>query len=122
MIRRPVNGGIIAASNDAIEAATGDWMALLDHDDMLAPRALDRMALEIRRHPEAVLVYSDWTRITEQGEVVDSFRKPAWSPERLAGNMYLIHFTVMRLDRVREVGERSGRGTRVRRITTLRCG
>lgn len=100
----PQNSGIVKASNTALEAARGSWVALLDHDDVLVRGALARMAKEVRAHPQTVIAYSDWSRIDGKGKVVDTFKKPDWSPERLRGNMYLIHFTVIEAGALAEVG------------------
>ena len=44
VIRRESNGGIVAASQDALAAATGEYVALLDHDDVFEPDALETMS------------------------------------------------------------------------------
>ncbi|MGH8625684.1 MAG: glycosyltransferase [Gammaproteobacteria bacterium] len=56
---RPTNGHISAASNSALELATGEYIALLDHDDLLAEHALFWVAEAINRNPDASLIYSD---------------------------------------------------------------
>ena len=104
VLRRESNGGISASSQDALDAARGEFVALLDHDDQLAPQALQRMAQAIVEHPEADYLYSDEDKLSEAGEFVDPFHKPAWSPERLRGQMYTAHLSVLRTDLVREVG------------------
>ena len=50
LVERAVNGGIVAASNDALAASSGAFVALLDHDDLLAPTALESMARAIAEH------------------------------------------------------------------------
>ena len=59
VVFRAKNGHISAASNSALELATGEFAALLDHDDELAEDALFWAAKEINAFPEAVLIYSD---------------------------------------------------------------
>ncbi|HEY0521565.1 MAG TPA: glycosyltransferase, partial [Ilumatobacteraceae bacterium] len=56
---RAANGGIVAASNDALAMATGDFVAFLDHDDALVPTALERMAAAIDSTRDVDYVYSD---------------------------------------------------------------
>lgn len=104
VVEREVNGGISAASNDALALATGEYVGLLDNDDTLAPWALERMAQEISAHPDADFLYSDEDKLDEDGRRVDHFPKPGWSPERLRSNMYTCHFTVYRTALVHQVG------------------
>jgi Glycosyltransferase len=92
----PGNGGISAASNKALEAATGDYIALMDHDDVLTPDALFWIAKEINTCNNADIIYTDECKIDEQGMLSDHFRKPDWSPELLLNMMYPGHLTVYR--------------------------
>lgn len=104
VVSRSENGGIIAASNDALAAASGEFVALLDHDDMLDPRALSLLAAEIRRHLDVDYLYSDEDKVDGSGDHFDRFDKPDWSPERLRGQMYTGHLSVLRTELVRLVG------------------
>ncbi len=80
VLRRPVNGGIVAASNDALGLATGAFIGMVDHDDLLEPRALDVCARYLQAHPRADLLYTDEDWIDLDGEMVGPFWKPDWSP------------------------------------------
>lgn len=104
VINRPVNGGISAASNDGIAAATAEFLVLLDHDDLLAHGALALVAEALEQYPDIDYLYTDEDKIDMDGERYDEFRKPDWSPERLRGQMYCGHLSVLRLNLVREVG------------------
>jgi glycosyltransferase involved in cell wall biosynthesis len=104
LIERESNGGIVAASNDAIDAATGEFLVLLDNDDLLDPRALEKVAAVLDADDEIDYVYTDEDKIDAQGRHYDAFRKPDWSPERLRGQMYTSHLSVLRASLVREVG------------------
>jgi O-antigen biosynthesis protein len=104
VIERAANGGIVASSNDAVQAAQGQFLALLDHDDLLAPQALERVHAALAAAPEADYVYSDEDKIDIEGDHYDEFRKPEWSPERLRGQMYTCHLSVLRSALVRDVG------------------
>src|SRR5207237_12262 len=73
------NRGISFASNVGLEAARGDWMALLDHDDLLEPDALFHTVKLLLQHPDADLIYSDEDKLTETGFDAPFF-KPDWSP------------------------------------------
>lgn len=104
VIKRPQNGGISAASNDAVAAARGEFIALLDHDDLLSSHALQTMAEAIERNPVAGYLYSDEDRVTERGVHFGLFEKPDWSPERLRNQNYATHLSVLRTSIVRAVG------------------
>lgn len=101
---RDENGGIVAASNSALDLATGDFVALLDHDDSLMPDALEIMSSEIDRHPEVDYLYSDEDKVDEEGRYFDQFRKPAFAPERLRGQNYCCHLSVIRRSLLESVG------------------
>jgi glycosyltransferase involved in cell wall biosynthesis len=104
LIERSENGHIVVASNDAVNVARGEFIALLDHDDLLVPRALEHMARAIAHEPEVDYLYSDEDKVDQSGNFFDEFRKSAWSPEQLRGHMYTCHFSVLRTSVVHEVG------------------
>lgn len=104
VIERAENGHIVAASNEGLAAATGDFIALLDHDDLLAPDALERVKAAIDTSGDIDYIYSDEDKVDEQGCHFEVFRKPDWSPERLRAQMYTGHLSVMRAGVVKEVG------------------
>jgi len=95
--RRVRNGGICTASNDALAATTGDYVVFLDHDDLLAPDALHRVAEALRADPETDVLYSDRDTIAwSSGHRFRHLLKPAWSPETLLSGNYIFHLTVYR--------------------------
>lgn len=104
VVDRLINGGIVAASNDAIAIATGEFLVLLDNDDELHPDALRVVAVEIARQPTCDYLYSDEDKITPEGEHFDTFAKPMWSPERLLAQNYTSHLSVLRRTLVERVG------------------
>ena len=104
LIERDTNGHIAVASNDGVEAASGEFIALLDHDDLLAPTALSRVAAAIAAYDDVDYVYTDEDKVGEDGWTYSTFHKPDWSPERLRGQMYSSHLSVLRTSLVREVG------------------
>jgi glycosyltransferase involved in cell wall biosynthesis len=101
---RERNGHISACSNSALALATGDWCALLDQDDAFAENALALVALEIERHPDAGLIYSDEDKIDENGRRSNPFFKPDWNPELFLGQNYINHLGVYRVNVLREIG------------------
>jgi len=100
---RQQNGGIVAASQDALDLATGEFIGLLDHDDALHSTALHKVAARIDTDSTIDYLYTDEDKIDENGLHFDFFRKPDWDRERLRGQNYCCHFSVFRatlLDRV----------------------
>lgn len=104
IVRRPKQGGIVAASNNAIERATGDFLTFLDNDDTLSPRAVGACRFAIAQHDDVDVVYSDEDKLDLNGRRVDPFHKPAWSPERLRSQMYTGHLSVYRRSLVEQIG------------------
>jgi GT2 family glycosyltransferase len=101
---RPVNGHISAASNSALALASGEFIVLLDHDDVLPRHALMAVVHELNRHPDADIIYSDEDRIDEKGRRYDPHFKPDWSPELFYGQNLISHLGVYRTELVRRVG------------------
>jgi GT2 family glycosyltransferase/uncharacterized protein (UPF0335 family) len=102
--RSEKNLGISENSNRALALATGDFIACIDHDDLLAPFALSEMARAIRDFPDADILYSDEDRWNGEGKRHAPFFKPEWSPELLCSFMYLGHLTAYRRSLVDEIG------------------
>jgi len=105
IVKLDVNDGISAATNAALAAAQGEFIALLDHDDLLAPEAFHRMAEAIQASPDADLLYSDKDCIDERGKVRQRpLFKPEWSPEMLYSANYLTHLNLLRRSLVVDLG------------------
>lgn len=101
---RDQNGHISAATNSAFALASGQWIAMMDHDDFLREHALAEVALEIARYPSVELVYSDEDKVDTGGQRYDPYFKPDFSRELFRSQNYLNHLTVHRAENVRAVG------------------
>lgn len=99
------NKGISGNSNEAIKLAKGDFIALLDHDDLLAPNMLFEIVSTLNRFPDADIIYFDEDKISEDGKIRrDPWFKPQrWSPDLLLSVNYLMH-AVFRRTLVEGVG------------------
>lgn len=104
VVYRESNGHISAASNSALELVTGSHVALLDHDDELAPDALFRVALAVLAQPQARLFYSDEDKIDESGERFDPYFKPDWNPDLFLSQNFISHLGVYETALVDQVG------------------
>jgi len=102
--RRLENGGIVAASNDALELTTGEYVAFLDHDDELDPQALYAIARLLNDRPDVDMIYSDLDVIGSNGMREGPSYWPDWSPELLTALPYTAHFRVIRRQLISVVG------------------
>lgn len=103
--RRTENGGIAAATDDALAMARGRYIVLLDNDDTLAPEALGTMAWELAQYNDVDLAFSDEDHLDAgDGARINPFYKPGFSVERLRQQMYLGHLLVMRRTAAIEAG------------------
>jgi len=104
VVFRERNGHIAEASNTALELASGEWIALLDHDDELPRHALYAVARAINEYPEAGLIYSDEDKIDGHGQRFDPYFKPDWNYDLFLGQNMISHLGVYRAELVRKVG------------------
>ena len=101
---RASNGGIAACSNSALDLATGPWVVLMDHDDVLAIHALYMVAERLARHPDSAIVYSDEDHIDDDSLRSTPYFKPDWNPELLLGQNFINHLGAYRTDLVKQAG------------------
>ena len=102
-LRRETNGGISAATNDGLAAASGTWVAFLDHDDLLEPGAIEACVRALEAEGGDV-AYTDQVTVDAEGRPVWAFRKPSWSPTHLRHVMYVGHLLVVRRSLAVEAG------------------
>ncbi|MGU3291433.1 glycosyltransferase family 2 protein [Williamsia sp. M5A3_1d] len=91
------NDGISENTNRALDVACGTFVVFVDHDDTLAPQALNEVAAHVFDNPDTDIVYSDEDMITDDGTWRHSPHfKPDWSPHTLLCVNYSSHLSVIR--------------------------
>jgi glycosyltransferase involved in cell wall biosynthesis len=104
VVFRPENGHISRASNSALELATGEFCALMDHDDLLAPDAIYHIVKRLNLDRTTDLLYTDEDKVDEEGRHSAPHFKPQWCPDHLLSRNYFGHLVVARTALLREVG------------------
>jgi glycosyltransferase involved in cell wall biosynthesis len=104
VISRDVNGHISASSNSAISLAGGDWICLMDHDDLLADHALAVAVLALSRTADPAILYSDEDHIDDENQRLAPYFKPDFDPLLILGQNYFSHLCMIRADLVTRVG------------------
>lgn len=98
------NQGIAENTNQALALATGEYIGLFDHDDMLTPDALYEIVKAINDYDYDVL-YTDEDKISEDShDYKKPVFKPDYSPELLCANNYITHFFVAKKSIVDRLG------------------
>lgn len=103
--RNPVNAGIAGATNTGIDAARGEWVALIDHDDAIAPFGLEQIAVALLEDPEIEFLYTDEVITDGRLDPEGYFLKPAWDEVLLSGVNYINHFSIYRRARLLTSGK-----------------
>ena len=99
------NAGISENTNGALHMATGDFIGLLDHDDLLAPNALYEVACAIEKNEEIDVLYTDEDKVnTDLTEHFQPHLKPDFNLDLLRSNNYICHFFVVRRSLAEKVG------------------
>jgi len=104
VVFREENGHISNASNSALQLCTGDWIALLDHDDLLAEHALYCVAEAIARAPDTKLIFSDEDKIAADGKRYDPYFKPDWNRDLFYSHNLISHLGVYRRELIDKIG------------------
>lgn len=110
-VRITENKGISENTNEALKYATGDYVALLDHDDLLTPDALYEMMCAIveaaKAGKEAAFVYSDEDKCDTNAQIYyEPHVKLGFNWDLLLSNNYICHFLVMKTDLIKKLGFR----------------
>ena len=99
------NKGISGNTNEALTLATGDFIGLLDHDDILPVFSLYEVVKCINNHPEVDFIYTDEDKFEEVGgKRYDPYFKSDFGPDTLRANNYICHFSVFRKDLMEKLG------------------
>ena len=101
---RDTNGNISEATNTALSLASGEWVCLVDHDDLLNENALYEIAVELNTYPEADIIYTDCDSIDDAGLRFNPFFKPDWNYDLMLGQNIVNHLSVFRRSLVQRVG------------------
>jgi GT2 family glycosyltransferase len=100
----PQNLGIAGNTNQALRMASGEFVALLDDDDELAPHALFEYVKLLNADRTIDVFYSDEDKLDEHGRLCHPFFKPDWSPEYFRGVMYVGHLLCFRRSLIERTG------------------
>ena len=95
---------ISLSTNRALELASGEFVALLDHDDRLLPNALAEVVRFINIHSATDIFYSDECIIDTKGDVLGTYHKPDWSPLMHLSVNYTTHLSVYRRTLLSQIG------------------
>jgi glycosyltransferase involved in cell wall biosynthesis len=104
LVFRKEHGHISAASNSALELASGDFVAFLDHDDLLSEHALFWVVDALNRRPDAQLIYSDEDKIDAAGRRLEPYFKCEWNEDLFYSHNMICHLGVYRSKLVHELG------------------
>lgn len=104
VVFREKNGHISAASNSALDLVNGEYVALLDNDDLLNEHALFWVVDAIASNPDARLIYSDEDKVDQAGRRYSPYFKPDWNPDLFLSQNMIGHLGVYRTDLVKKLG------------------
>ena len=102
--KRKTNGHISEATNSAIELATGDFIVLLDHDDLISEHALYFMAEHVKKFPNSKIIYSDEDKIDEKGYRTSPHFKSDWNPDLFYSQNYVSHLGIYKTELINKIG------------------
>ena len=102
----PKNLGIAGNTNAALDLATGEYVALLDHDDFLEEHALFELVKWLQTHPEADMIYTDEDKVSfDSATFFHPHFKPDFNPDLLRTNNYICHFLMVKRTLMEQAGK-----------------
>ena len=104
LIKRKTNGMISKASNDAIRAAKGEFVVLVDNDDVIHQDSLYYFAKALNKDKNIDFLYSDEDKMDYNGKIMEPHFKPDYSPDTLMSLNYICHLSCIRKSLVDKVG------------------
>lgn len=99
------NKGISENTNEGLQMATGEYVGLLDHDDLLEVHALYEMRMALAKFPDADVLYTDEDKVSfDLQHYFEPHYKPDFNPDLLRSNNYICHFLVMKRALLEQIG------------------
>lgn len=104
VVYREKNGHISAASNSALELVTGEYVAMMDNDDVIPRNAIYEMVKALNDDKTIDMIYTDEDKLDTKGNRCDPHFKSDYAPDTLLSVNYFCHFTLLRTSILREIG------------------
>ena len=98
------NRGIAETIKSGARLASGMFIGVLDHDDLLEPMALMEYTRHMVNHPDVDVIYCDEDKIDERGRKCDRWHKSDWNPDLSLSFNYVMHFVLYRRKLFEQVG------------------
>lgn len=104
VVFRQENGHISAASNSALSLCTGEYTALLDHDDLLHPNALLQVVIAVQNTPKAAIIFSNEDKCDLEGNRFGPYFKKGFDHDLLMEQNLISHLGVYKTELLNEIG------------------
>ena len=98
------NNGIASNTNEALKLATGDYIALLDHDDLLPSFSLYEVVKAINENPDVEFIYTDEDKCTKVENRYSPHFKPDFAIDTLRSVNYICHFSIFKKELMDKLG------------------
>ena len=104
VVYRTENGHISRTTNSALEIAKGEFIGLMDDDDVLTENCLYEMVAALNENKKLDFIYSDEDKLDMKGRRCEPHFKPDYSPDSILGGNYFCHFEIIRASILRKIG------------------